>query len=167
MQITLEPTFELVAKAKIQIQSSTERLLHLLSFVPDDKLGWSPSPTSKSTLRLLTHVSRSDRFFANVIGGTMPSAMPTVEEFFADLHKADPSVASRQDGMALLRESTTALLAAFDTVTAETVEASTSSPVGDYPTSFWIGIAKEHRITHTGQLEYLQTIWGDLDNHMG
>jgi uncharacterized damage-inducible protein DinB len=167
MQTTLEPGLEIVSQAKKQLEASTARLLKLLSFVPDEKLDWSPSATSKSALRIITHVARSDRSFTNLIAGTMPAATPTMEEFFTDLHKADPSIASRTSAVTLLQESTTQLLAALDTVTVETLEAPCDTPVGTYPTSFWIGIANEHRVTHTGQLEYLQTVWGDLDNHMG
>lgn len=167
MQTTIEPTLEIVAQAKSQLEASTARLLHLFSFVPDDKLDWSPSATSKSALRIITHVARSDRFFANVIAGTMPEVMPTVEEFFTGLHAADPAITTRESAAALLQESTAKLLGALDTVTLETIDAPCDSPVGAYPPRFWIGIANEHRITHTGQLEYLQTIWGDLDNHMG
>lgn len=167
MQTTLDPTSETVSRAKAQLEGSTKRLLHLLSFVPDDKLAWTPSASAKSSLQLIVHCARSDAFFAQVITGTVPEPIATVERFFADLHIADPSIATRDHAAALLEASTSELLAALDTLTAENLETPHPSPVGAYPPSFWLGIVAEHRTTHTGQLEYLQTIWGDLDNHMG
>ncbi|RYG24140.1 DinB family protein [bacterium] len=165
MQTKLEPTLAVVAQAKTQIEGSTARLLHLLSFVPDEKLDWSPSATSKSVVRLVTHIARSDSFFANVIAGIVPEVMPTPEEFLADLHVADPSITTQKSAVAVLQESMAALVVALDGVTSKTLEAPRVSPVGTHRTWFWIGFATEHRTVHTGQLEYLQTIWGDLDNH--
>jgi len=126
-----------------------------------------PSATSKSALRLITHCARSDRFFTKVISGTMSDPMPTVEEFFTELHANDPAIATRTSAVDLLQESTTNLLVALSSVEDETIEAPRNSPVGVHPASFWIEIANEHRATHLGQFEYLQTIWGDLDNHFG
>lgn len=167
MQTVLEPALEIVAQAKTQIEGSTARLLHLLSFVPDDKLAWSPSPTAKSALRLIAHCARSDRFFAKVIVGAEPDVMPTPAEFLADLHVADPTITTRESAVAGLRESSAELLRCLSGVDAQSIDAPRKSPVGVHPTRFWIGIAKEHRTVHTGQFEYLQTIWGDLDNHFG
>jgi hypothetical protein len=33
------------------------------------------------------------------------------------------------------------------------------------PVRFWLAQGSEHMAGHAGQLQYLQTIWGDLDNH--
>ena len=143
------------------------RLLHLLSFVPDDKLTWTPSPTAKSALRIAVHCGLTSRFFADVITGKLPEAMPALPEFFGALDQAEQSVTSRDAAIALLEETTAALSDAIDSVNAENIGSLAVSPFGAMPLQFWIQQGGAQYAGHIGQLEYLQTIWGDLDNHFG
>lgn len=81
MQQTIEPTPEIVAQAKCDVERFSERQIHLLSFVPDEKLTWAPSLTARSPFRLIAHSAATNTAFANIITGKMPENMSTPEAF--------------------------------------------------------------------------------------
>lgn len=165
MQQSIDPISEVVAQAKSDFERSSVRLIHLFSFVPDDKLMWTPSPTAKSSLRIVAHCGFTSKFFADVITGSMPESMPSAEEFLKGLHESEEKIANRVDAIALVKETTEELCNAIDTVNAENFHSPRNSPFGAPPLKFWISQGREQMAGHAGQLEYLQTIWGDLDNH--
>ncbi|RYG38992.1 DinB family protein [bacterium] len=160
-------TPELVAQVQGDLARYSERLLHLFSFVPDEKLTWTPSPTAKSALRIVGHCALTMDFFANVITGEDSESMPAPEQFFQRLAEAEENVTTRDEAVRLLKESATRLSEVVGTVTSENIETTRRSPFGEIPLAFWIHQGREQLAGHAGQLEYLQTIWGDLDNHFG
>lgn len=166
MQTTLDPTPEAVAQATGNVERAHTRLVHLLSFVPDDKLTWAPSPSSRSSLRLVAHCAASNAFFTKVIKNGLPQPMPTPEEFFRGLSEGEATVATREEALALLEGTTADLRRAIDALTAIELDATPDSPFGPLPMSFWLEQTGEHLAYHAGQLAYMQTIWGDLDNHL-
>ncbi|MGC4047161.1 MAG: DinB family protein [Armatimonas sp.] len=141
------------------------RLLHLMSFVPEEKLTWAPSSTARSPLTIAAHCALVNRFFASIITDTMPETMPTPQEFFDGLREGAGKIASREEAVALLEETTVELTSAVSGVHAGTIEALRRSPFGPIPVQFWIEQGPGHLAGHIGQVEYLQTIWGDLDDH--
>ena len=165
MQSTSDSTSEIVAQAKSQFERMSTRLLHLLAFVPDDKLTWTPSSTANSSLRLVAHCAVSNRFFADIITGNMPETMPSPEEFFKGLHAAAEKITTRESAIALAKETTAELCKAIDAVNAENIHSTPNSPFGPIAMQFWMSQGHNHMAGHIGQLEYLQTVWGDLDNH--
>ena len=166
MQNTIEPTLETVAHARCQFESISERLLHLLSFVPDDKLNWTPSATAKSSLRIVAHCAMTSRSIANIITGTMPESMPSPEAFFSGLHAVEVKITQRECAIAAVNETTAELCKALNSVNTENIHTTPDSPFGPVAMQFWVELGYRHMAGHVGQLEYLQTIWGDLDNHL-
>jgi hypothetical protein len=166
MNQTIAPPSEIVARTTGHVERSSQRLIHLLSFVPDDKLTWTPSPASKSPLRVVAHCAVSNTFFANVIAGTMPEVMPTPEQFFTGLNEGEGKITTREGAVALLNETTAELLKAINAVGTERVDSTPANPFGPLPMSFWMEQGGGHMDYHAGQLAYLQTAWGDLDNHL-
>jgi hypothetical protein len=166
MQQTIESTSEAVATASARIERFSERLIHLFSYVPDDRLTWTPSPTAKSSLRIVAHCALVSRFFANIITESMPVPMPLPEEYFKSLYEAEEKIATREGAVALVTETTAELRKALETVNGRKSSSAPNSPFGPIPMAFWVDMGSEHLADHVGQLEYLQTIWGDLDNHL-
>ena len=167
MEQTIDLTAESVAQAKSQFERINGRLLHLLTFVPDDKLTWAPSPTAKSPLQVVAHSALTSRIFAKLITGTMPEPMPAPAEFLVALVPDVDRYPTRESVIDLASETSAELCAAFASITAENIDSPVNSPFGLIPIRFWMGLGHDHMAGHVGQLEYLQTIWGDLDNHMG
>jgi hypothetical protein len=165
MQQLLDPTLEVVAKAKAAVQQSSARLLHLLSFVPDDKLNWSPAESSRSSLQIVAHCGLTSGFFAQIIRNEFPAVMPSPQEIFAEVRAQELAFTTRESVIELVEKTTAELCAALDTVTDETIDAIPNCPFGPMTTRFWMSVGGSHCVSHAGQLEYLQTIWGDLDPH--
>ena len=154
-------------QAKQRFEKYSARLLHLFSFVPDDKLNWAPSPTAKSSLRIVAHCGLTSAFFADLITGKMPEKMPTPDKFLQSLHDAEETISTREDAIALVKATTADLCSAIDTVNAKNIDTVADSPFGALPLRFWIDQGSAQMAGHAGQLEYLQTVWGDLDNYLG
>ena len=57
------------------------------------------------------------------------------------------------------------VLAALDSVTPARAETVPDSPFGQMPFAFWMEVPANHTVAHARQLDYLQTIWGDLQDH--
>ena len=162
-----ETAREITARAKHHAERLSGRLLHLFSFVPDDKLTFTPSPTSRSSLRIVAHCALVNAFLADVITDKVGANAPSPEAFFKNLHDAEAAFTTRESAVALLEENTATLCRAIDTVNAESVGAERNSPFGPLPMPFWMFLGGDQMAGHAGQMEYLQTIWGDGDNHLG
>lgn len=167
MQTQSKSTSDTLAAAQASLAESRDRMLRLLSFVPEDKLHWSPSPTSRSAIQILAHCGLVNSGIATVIAGKMPAEMPPPEAFFAQLRAAEAQFTDRESVVALLTSSTEDLLAVMGAVDDAAMGTSPNSPFGPMPMPFWLSLTSGHLDGHAGQLEYLQTIWGDLDPHMG
>ncbi len=166
MPQTIDSASSSVALAKSQFEHVNHRLLHLLTFVPDDKLTWTPSATANSALQIVAHAAKSSRVFAKLITGTMDDPMPAPPDFLASLMPKADDYPTRESVIQLVHETADELRAAYETINSENIDAPVNSPFGPIPTRFWMGLGHNHMAGHVGQLEYLQTIWGDRDNHM-
>ncbi|HLO98842.1 MAG TPA: DinB family protein [Fimbriimonas sp.] len=149
------------------LNQESQRMLKLLSFVPDDKLNWAPSSSARTALQLVAHCAVTNPVFQAVITSNLPDPCPEPGEFFALLKEQELAVTTREQAIELLTKSTADLSSAMSAVDDAQMATSPNSPFGPLPMGFWLGVTHAHFAGHNGQLEYLQTIWGDLDNHMG
>jgi hypothetical protein len=51
-------------------------------------------------------------------------------------------------------------------MTATRFATSPESPMGSLPMAVWMRLPSLHTSSHASQMDYLQTIWGDLADHM-
>lgn len=157
---------ELIGAAKMQIGITKSRLLDTFAHVPDDKLTWSPDPKSKSPLRIAAHAAVTNRHFASMARGNAPTAS-SVEEFAALQESEEIALATREQVVAALEESTAGLLTAIDGITPEQLAGSTQVAGRALPTKVFIFLGARHLDGHAAQIDYLQTTWGDQVNHFG
>ena len=155
----------IVAMCKQSTVRGMERLLKTLSFVPDDKLTWSPSPTAKSALRVAAHTACTAENFALIIrDGKFP--VDSMQELFATLNAGEVAVTSREQAIQLMRTNTDAVLAALDAATPEIISSTVETPFGfSAPMAFFMSLPGIHAENHAAQIDYLQTCWGDVDVH--
>lgn len=165
MQTTTAQNAELIESSAAKTAASAARLKHLLSFVPDDKLAWSPSSTSRSALGLAAHCGLTSRSFVDLMLGRMPDPMPSLEVFFKELIAAEKTIDSREAANALIDDSTQELIAGIRNLTDEQIASSPETPFGPVPMTRLLELFSLHIDGHIAQLEYLQTTWGDLDLH--
>jgi hypothetical protein len=155
-------TQAVIDQCKQRLESCTNRFLATFSHVPDDRLNWSPSETAKTPLQMAAHAALSNFAFAMFIKMEPLTNMPGPEE----RKKRESEIDSREKLQAVLAESTKAALAAMDTVTDETIGMDVPSPFFTAPMPFWMDLPSRHIDNHAAQIDYIQTIYGDMEWHM-
>lgn len=155
---------EVIGQAKQNIVRGKERLLKTFSFVPDDKLAWSPTPTSKSALRIVAHIGISNEGMAGIVRGEKPP-FSDMRELFAMIDAEELKIASRAAAVQLVEEGTNQALAALDSLTPEQLGGMAGLPGAEMPMAQFIMVIGMHMLNHAAQIDYLQTTWGDLENH--
>jgi hypothetical protein len=155
---------EIIGQAKQSIVMGKERFLKTFSFVPDDKLTWSPTPSSKSALRIAAHIGISNQGMAGVVRGEKPP-FSSMAELFAMIDAEEQKITTRDAAVQLIEASTNSALAALDALTPEQLGGAAGLPGMEMPMAQFIMIIGMHMSNHAAQIDYLQTTWGDLENH--
>ena len=165
--ISLSPsTKNAIEQAKQHTLACKGRFQLTFSFVPDDKLDYSPSSTTRTPLRIATHVAMSNFTFAGIIKMDPPKESD-MEAIKAMMAEKEASITTREQALAMLEESTDAVLAALDGCNDDTIDAMIPTPVFTAPMTFWMNLPARHMDNHASQIDYIQTVWGDMDWHMG
>ena len=146
----------LIGQAKGAVQFGSKRFLAAFQSVPQDKLNWSPAPTSRSALQIAGHVCGVCDRLAGAYRGQSPPA---------DAVPREETLSDRAEAVQWLEFGTQALLAGLDRMTPERVASEMPTPFGIMPMRQMMMIAGMHFALHAGQLDYLQTMWGDMETH--
>jgi hypothetical protein len=155
----------LIAQQKQAVEAAKEQLLTTFEFVPDDKLSWSPSPTARTPLQIVAHCGGTNYAFAAMLRGEgWPLSMDPAEAP-VQIRANDSRAATREEAVRSVKESAAAVIAALDAVTPEQAETSVNTAFGPIPFTFCITFPASHLAGHARQVDYLQTIWGDVQDH--
>lgn len=150
---------DFIAQCKTDVSSALEMFLRNLSHVPADKLDWSPCPTSRSAFQIAAHVAGYSGAFASVIrAGVFPASG---DEFLAPINATISQIETVGQATEVLRQGIADTLSALDTVQSDQIERAIETPIGTTPFRFFLTIPSVHLVLHTGQIDYLQTCWGD------
>lgn len=164
MQTVLEPTLEIVETTKSDFLHYRDRLMHLISFVPADKARWKPVENSRNAIQIVGHCALTNRCLAQLIADQLPDDQLEPASFFAALEV--PAGTSIESVKALMDETSAELVSVLESMDAAAIESTSRSPFGPLPVTFWMRSTHRHLAGHVGQIEYLQTLWGDMDNHI-
>lgn len=132
-----------------KLRRSLSALQASFAATPDDKLDFKPSETANSPRELVAHVISGNQH----VGSSLGVAMPAVGE--------------AQDRASLVDQldaSTEAIIAAIAALPDEAMDGTISFFGMDMPTPLFLLVDEWHLSRHAGQLDYLQTIWGDMEN---
>ena len=157
---------DMIAQTKQGTERATGQMLSTLKHVPDDKLNWSPAETARTALQIATHCAHANNAFAMVIRGEELPFSGSAEEAAARIREAGRDVTSRDIAVQMLEESTQTVLKALDGVTPDQLGTSPMSPFGPFPFALWMNLSAIHTGGHARQIDYLETIWGDVEDHM-
>lgn len=151
------------SEARSMLDQGYKRLLATFAAVPDDKLGFKPSPTSKSPIEIIAHCGSTNLRLAGALaretaGSAGAAAAP-------EASSASPG--SRKEALELLAESVSKLDSAIEKVTPDMLSRTVALPFGQMPMARLIAIPSSHLQGHAAQIDYIQTIWGDMDGHWG
>ena len=158
-------TEETIAQAKKATEAAKARLLATFAFVPEDKLNWSPSPTARTAAWIVAHCGVSNGAFATILRGEEVPLPASPTEAAARIRAGGKEVTTREAAVKLLEDSAAEVIRALENVSPERLQTTPMSPFGPFPFAFWMTLPSEHMSGHAQQIDYLQTIWGDCEEH--
>lgn len=155
----------MITMCKERATEAMDSFLRTLSFVPSDKLTWSPTPTAKSALQIAAHCAGYSGGFAAIIrAGRFPWSG---EEFRAQVQSAIEAITTLEQAEEVLRKGIADSVAALDTVKPEQIGSTIEAPaLGKTPFLFFMTLPAYHLDGHAAQIDYLQTCWGDQEVHL-
>jgi hypothetical protein len=154
-----------IEMAKRWMESSKKSLLATLAAMPDDKLTWCPSPTSKSALAVAAHAAISAIGISHSIAGETGGPTMTMEEIMEYSRAEEAKVTTRPQLVDLINMSSATVISALDKVTPDRLSGKVKTPFGESEMASWILVPSLHMDTHKGQIDYIQTLYGDTENH--
>ncbi|MBL8059852.1 MAG: DinB family protein [Chthonomonas sp.] len=159
---------DLVEQAKREAISGMELFLRNFSHVPEDKLHWTPVPTAKSALRVAAHAALYAGRFAAMIRARAVPQPESLENWLAEQNAEEIAITTREEMEAAFRKGTAEVLEALDALAPNEVEMSLDSGQGwSMPMTQLMALPGWHATLHLGQIDYLQTCWGDLEIYLG
>jgi len=145
-----------------------EMFLRNFARVPDDRLDWAPAPTAKSALRIGAHTALYASRFAKMI---REQALPQPENlaaWLAEREAEERQITDRRQIEPIFRAGTEEVLAALASLSPEDVARTLDSGQGwSVPMTHLMRLPGWHATLHTGQIDYLQTCWGDMQVYVG
>ena len=153
-----------IASYKETAVQGMEHFLKVFSFVPDDKLVWTPTPTSKSALRIAAHTALYAERFARMINDRKLPPSDNLAEWLAQRNSEEAALTSRTVVETIFRRGTDEVIAALDSLPPEAIGTSLDSGQGwSMPMTALMNLPGWHATLHAGQIDYLQTCWGDQE----
>jgi len=156
-----------VASSKESAVQGMEHFLKLFSFVPDDKLSWTPTPTAKPAIRIAAHTALYYGRFARMIRDQKLPASDNLAGWLAQRNAEEAAITSRTEIESIFRAGTDEVLAALDSLTPEAIASTLDSGLGwSMPMTRLMKLPGWHATLHAGQIDYLQTCWDDQEVHL-
>lgn len=156
-----------IQQAKDNFLQSKARLLQALNNTPDDKLNWSPTPTARTPIEIVIHSADALKNIHDMLDGRPFQISNTAE---ADKHfrESEKRISTREEVVELFEKNSTAYVAWLDALTPERLNDPITFPFGLGAGTVGIGLQFPalHTSSHTPQIEYIQTIYGDRDWHL-
>jgi hypothetical protein len=144
-----------VMAAKERTREAHRHLLTGLKYIPDDKLDWVPLGKAKTPRLIALECAGAYKMAARMVRGE-------------PIEWAQPDAAAyptRESVVEALNAGLAEFEAALDGLTAEQLAEKRPAPWGVTTVGVTIGMAFWHSVYHDGQLNYIQTLWGDLEMH--
>ena len=158
---------DIISQTKAELLRSKKRMAQALATTPDDKLQWSPSPTARTPLQQVAHGASGIANTQGMLTG-MPFPYPSIGEYDKAARTDEQQFTTRDQVLSLLEQSCTDYFTLLDTLTPEQLASTVQLPFGtSFPMAVCITFAASHLNDHAAQMDYIQTIYGDHDWHMG
>lgn len=150
---------------KVHLRAITERASRLLAndlnALPKEKQNARPDGCARAPLHIVAECAAVNNMIARLLKGEA-FQRPSPEEREAFLKSFDTA----EKAVSFLEQETQTLLAAFETLDESTLGEETDSPLGRPMTRFAIAeLPAVHMMYHDGQLNYIQTLYGDDKMH--
>ena len=142
-----------------------DRLLKTFAAVPEDKLGWSPAPSGRPALRIAAHCAVSYGAFARMLRGE-PMPATSMEDVRRYSEAEMDKLTTRAAVVAAIQSGSEQVDVALAELPEERLGTTIKLPMGDLPMGFIMSLPAIHAHGHASQIDYLETLWGDMQMHM-
>jgi len=157
-----------IEAAKQRTVSAMEIFLRNFSHVPDDKLHWQAAPGAKTPLRIAAHTALYAARFAEMMETRTLPQPDNLEVWLAQRNAEEEQITTRTELEATFRTGTAEVIAAMQELTAEDLDLILESGQGwSMPMRFLVDLPATHANLHCGQIDFLQTCWGDQQVYVG
>jgi hypothetical protein len=158
---------DLIEGAKSDFVNAKGRLVHALATTPDERLNWSPSPTARTAIQQVAHAAIAIKNLNDTLDGRTFKA-DSVEAADAGFRSEERRFTTREEVLELLETYSAAYVAWLDRLTPDRLESMVTLPfdLGQAPLKECLAFPPMHTMVHAGQIQYMQTIYGDHDWHM-
>jgi uncharacterized damage-inducible protein DinB len=136
-----------------QTRWAGKNIAYNLEFIPPEKLDWKPSPSAKSTLEIVNHLVGALKF----LGAAISRGQSQPPEF--------KPATDRKSAQALIQEAANEYAQVLKGLAGSDFNRKVELPFGTFPLSECMHFAVIDLFHHHGQIAYLQTIWGDTEDH--
>ncbi|MFN7171791.1 MAG: DinB family protein [Fimbriimonadaceae bacterium] len=137
-----------------QMRYAHQRMRATFLAVPEDKVDWSPTPTAKSALHIVSHCVDANTQIARALMGG-PGPQNSNWEF---------KLSSKEEALRELDRSVAEFDRALEIMSPELYASSAETPVGAAPLHEIMHFMGFHLAEHAGQIDYLQTCWDDQES---
>jgi len=157
---------EVVEAAKAEFTRAKDRMSRSLATTPDDRINWAPSGTSRTPIDQVAHAAMSISGMQDWFSGK-PFPFATMQDLDAFSREQEKKFTTRDEVISLLDQNSAAYFVWLDSLTDDQLSAMLSMGGMTFPMSAAITFPADHIRAHTAQIDYIQTIYGDQDWHMG
>jgi hypothetical protein len=131
-----------------------------LKHIPEDKLGQVPMGAARTALEFTAEVAGFNALVAKMLRGE--EASQTMEEHYTP----SATVANYAECKEAIEKTTAELAAAIDALDEDGLLKPLTTPWGAPTTAYGIAkMAASHMMYHDGQINYIQSLFGDDTNH--
>ncbi len=145
------------------------QFLGTFNAVPDDKLTWKPLDLGRTVLDLAGDAAQTPQVTAQVLQIQPGAPIPPMGQLMAQM-VAERAKWSRADVIEHLESGHAALVKVIEGLSDEDLERPLSIPMrGDFsltlPIARWALLPYRSYVSRFGQINYIQTLYGDMDGH--
>jgi hypothetical protein len=145
------------------IEAGRRELERTARAVPDDRLQWRPLDSGRPAIDLLGDAAQAPTLCTGMLRGTIQYG----PELFQRMAQ-ERAGWSREDAFAHLEMNTRELIEEIEKLPAEKFDESLTLPMGGgmtKPVGAWILMAYRSFMSRTAQINYIQTLYGDMERH--
>lgn len=149
----------------IDTERASAKFIKAVSFVPDDKLGFAPAKDSMSAREIAAHIMIVNRAYAAYLLN-QPRPYQSMAELFQLSNEDGQKYTRTEPLVASLNDSVNTLLKELRSLPSDILDRDIVTVRGSEKAQSLLQRLAPHFYVHAGQIDYLQTIWGDREIHM-
>jgi hypothetical protein len=145
------------------VESGRGELERAACAVPDDKVDWKPLDNGRTVRDLLGDAAQAPAMAVSMMRGTLQPG----PELFGRMAEERANW-TRDEALQHLATNTQQLIAAIQEFPEEKLNEPLTLPMGGgmtLPWGAWMMMAYRSFLARTGQINYIQTLYGDFDRH--